>query len=123
MTVSSGEIEVEVTVPAPDPEPETPETPAVVVVEAPPAAEPAPDGLLAVLLEMKAEQTRQAGILDQVSSQAWTAEYKADEALANDEAVIEIALGAAAAAEEAAIEEQAPAEADEAPARKHWLHR
>jgi len=123
MTTNENDIHVEVDVPAQDePETEAPEAPSVVVVEAP-AADPAPDGLLPVLLDIQARLTRLEDTTVQVAAVAVEAQASADEALANDSAVIEEVLAVQEAVAEAAEEDQAPAESDEAPHKSHWLHR
>ena len=123
MTVSSGEIQVEVTVPAPDPEPETPETPAVVVVEAPPAETGPGDGVLAALLSIESRLAQLENAVIQTADVAVTADIKATHALEADAAIQEEIQILETEVTEALEEDQAPAESDAEPARKHWLHR
>lgn len=122
MPEDENDIQVEVTVPAAEAEPDAPDT-TVVVVETAPAADPAPDGLLPVLLRIEERLTNLENAQVQVAQVAVEADAKAEAAIQNDAFVIDEVLAVQEAVAEAAEEEQAPAESDEAPHKSHWLHR
>jgi hypothetical protein len=105
-------------------EPETPEpeTPAVVVVETPPA-DSAPDGLLPVLMDLQERLGRLEAAVIQTAEVAVEASIQASTAAANDAQQSAEIAEIAADVEEALEEDQAPADQDESPRKAHWLHR